>query len=84
MSFWLALQFLTIIPVPKMGEADADKLGASLACFPVVGLLLGFILFGLDWGLSFLLPPGVTAAIIVLALTVMVLSAVRRQKSGSS
>ncbi|MEW6141788.1 MAG: adenosylcobinamide-GDP ribazoletransferase [Chloroflexota bacterium] len=71
MSFWLALQFLTIIPVPKTGEVDASKLGASLSCFPVVGLLLGFILFGLDWGLSYLFPPGVTAAVIVLVLAVL-------------
>jgi len=71
MSFWLALQFLTIIPAPKTGEVDAEKLGASLSCFPAVGLLLGFILFGLDWGLSYLLPPGVTAAVMVLALAVL-------------
>lgn len=71
MSFWLALQFLTIIPGPKTGEVDAGKLGASLMCFPVVGLLLGFILLGLDWGLNYLFPPGVTAAVIVLALAVL-------------
>lgn len=71
MSFWLALQFLTIIPVPKTGEINAGKMGASLSCFPAVGLLLGFILFGLDWGLSYLLPSGITAALIVLALAVL-------------
>ncbi len=71
MSFWLALQFLTIIPTPKISVVDAGKLGASLAYFPAVGLLLGFILFGLDHVLGYVLTPAVVAALLVLTLAVL-------------
>jgi len=45
--FLLALQFLTIIPVKieKVKEAD---IAASMVCFPFVGLLLGFLLAGIN------------------------------------
>ncbi len=40
MSFWTALEFLTIIPSPLRREIGVAELGKSLAFFPVVGLLL--------------------------------------------
>lgn len=69
MSFWPALQFLTIIPTPG-GRMDAGKLADSLASFPLVGLLLGLILFVIDRGFSWL-PPAVVAGLVVLALAVL-------------
>ena len=40
-SLRLALQFLTIFPVRVGGEVSTTDLRASLACFPLVGLLIG-------------------------------------------
>lgn len=45
--FLLALQFLTTIPL-KVKYVDEKKLANSLIYFPVVGLLLGLILVGLN------------------------------------
>lgn len=52
-NFLLALQFLTIIPV-KIKNADENKMSWSLVYFPVVGLLLGLILTGINNSLLFL------------------------------
>ncbi|MFO7594252.1 MAG: adenosylcobinamide-GDP ribazoletransferase [Pseudomonadota bacterium] len=45
-SFWLSLQFLTRLPTPHMDEVSAQQVGRSLAWYPLVGLLLGAILWG--------------------------------------
>lgn len=45
-SFWLALQFLTRLPTPALDDIDAQQVGRSLAWYPLVGLLLGIILWG--------------------------------------
>ncbi|MDO8473260.1 MAG: adenosylcobinamide-GDP ribazoletransferase [Dehalococcoidia bacterium] len=57
MGFWAALQFLTILPSPVKRDFTAEEVGQSLACFPLVGLLLGLILWGADYVLSRVLPP---------------------------
>ncbi len=44
-SFWLALQFLTRLPTPAQGEIAAEQVGRSLLWYPLVGLLLGAILW---------------------------------------
>lgn len=49
MRFLAALSFLTIIPVPRGREASPEELGRSQVFFPVVGLIIGFILAGLNW-----------------------------------
>lgn len=46
-SFFLALQFLTVIPVRFKKVSDKD-IAKSMAYFPVFGLLLGLVLSGLD------------------------------------
>jgi len=67
-SFWLALQFLTRLPTPAPGELDARQVGYSLAWYPLVGLLLGAIL----WGAALLLQgqDSLLGAAILLALWV--------------
>jgi adenosylcobinamide-GDP ribazoletransferase len=37
----IATRFLTRVPVPDPGAADASTLGRSALCYPLVGLLLG-------------------------------------------
>lgn len=51
-----ALGFLTIIPVPwrmaNTSDTDGKLLGRSMAVFPLIGLLLGAMLVGVDWVLT--------------------------------
>jgi adenosylcobinamide-GDP ribazoletransferase len=45
-----------------------EALAGAQAFYPLVGLLLGGMLVGLDWALREALPPGVVAAMLVVAL----------------
>ena len=71
MGFWIALQFLTILPTPLRKEIDAEDLGQSLTYFPLVGLMLGVILFGLNFVLTLILPPAVVNALLIIALVIL-------------
>jgi len=63
----LAVQFLTILPIPVRDVADAD-LAAMPGLFPAVGLALGLALWGLDRLLVFW-DPLLRAAVLVAAYT---------------
>ncbi len=71
LRFLLALRFLTIVPLPWPRRTDARAVGRSLAFFPLVGLLLGLFLAGLDRALAPLLPPAVTSALLLGALVML-------------
>jgi adenosylcobinamide-GDP ribazoletransferase len=55
LSFLAALKFLTIIRIPARREASGGELGRSAVYFPVVGIIIGLSLAGLNWlfGLGF-------------------------------
>jgi len=67
-NLFAALGFLTILPVPASSMKD---LRASLAFFPVVGLLLGLVLWGLDVAFDNVLTPPLTSALLLVSLLVM-------------
>lgn len=46
MGFFLALRFLSILPIPGKAQASDKQLGRSTAWYPLVGVLLGALLFG--------------------------------------
>lgn len=69
--FLAALQFLTTIPVPWRREASLAELGSSAGYFPVVGLIIGLILAGLDRLFDFILPPMVADALLIVSLVVL-------------
>jgi adenosylcobinamide-GDP ribazoletransferase len=73
-SFLVALQFLTVIPVRLTREVTPRLMGQAMAWFPAAGLMLGAILALADLGLRALLPPAVSAALL-LALWVMMTGA---------
>jgi len=69
--FLLALQFLTIVPL-KIKEASEKSVAGAMIYFPLVGLLLGLVLSGINTLLLFLnLSPLSVNIILVVALTVV-------------
>ncbi len=67
-SLLAALRFLTFVPVPLSWTGGERGLGRSLPAFPLVGALAGGVLAAVAWGLSHVLPPLPTAALLVVAL----------------
>lgn len=54
--FCLALGFMTRIPVPMNWEVQDGELEKSIAYFPLIGLLLGFLSAAAFWVVSLILP----------------------------
>jgi adenosylcobinamide-GDP ribazoletransferase len=70
LHFRLALSFLTIIPVSIESAKESD-VAASMAWFPLVGLLMGIAFAVEDRALAFLLGHAVRSTIIVLSMAVL-------------
>jgi len=71
LSFLAALRFLTIVPIPWRREVSQKEVGRSTGYFPVVGVIIGLILAGLNWLLSLFLPSMVVNALLLVALAVI-------------
>lgn len=48
LPFWIALQFLSSLPVRLPGMPEPGEMGRSLLFYPLVGLLFGLLLWALD------------------------------------
>ncbi|MDT8316697.1 MAG: adenosylcobinamide-GDP ribazoletransferase [bacterium] len=70
-QFITALGFLTLFPFPARSDFDAKDLGRSMALFPLVGLLLGGILFFINYALSPYLPDRLVNIIIIASLVLL-------------
>jgi adenosylcobinamide-GDP ribazoletransferase len=70
-GFFTALRFLTVLPVPVGHEASSERVGRSLVYFPLIGLLLGLLLAGLDWVLDRVLPVSVSSGILLIFLVLI-------------
>jgi len=68
--FLAAVRFLTILPVGKRHLSEGE-LAASQGFFPLVGLLLGLALAGVDAGLSGIWPGGLSNAFLIAFLLVL-------------
>ncbi len=68
---FIALQFLTIIPLPFSVRCEERDLGRSMAFFPLVGLMLGALLAAGNYLLSGILPRGVVDLLLVAILAVL-------------
>ena len=71
MRFLAALSFLTIVPVSLRREASPEEIGGSIAYFPVVGVIIGLVLAGLNWLLSLFLPLAVVNGLLIAALVIL-------------
>jgi adenosylcobinamide-GDP ribazoletransferase len=69
--FLAALQFLTVIAIPWRREIQAGELERSAAYFPIIGLIIGLLLVGLDLLFGLLLPPMLVAALLVAFLVII-------------
>ena len=64
-TFCLALQFLTISPSILRRPFTARELGLSTGLFPLVGALIGGILYGSSWMLDLVFPEFVRVALLL-------------------
>jgi len=71
LRFLAALKFLTIIPLPWRREASLEEVGRSIGYFPVIGLIIGLILAGLNWLLSLFLPSAVVNGLLIVSMVVL-------------
>ncbi|MDD5027341.1 MAG: adenosylcobinamide-GDP ribazoletransferase [Candidatus Omnitrophica bacterium] len=68
-SFFLALQFLTVIPLKIKGVTE-EKLARATLYFPLVGLLIGLVLAQINLGLFILNFPSLAISIILIVFLV--------------
>ena len=71
MSFLVAFRFLTTIPLPSRGEDSPEEVGRSIVYFPVVGLIIGLMLVGLNWLLGMFLPSAVVNGLLIVSLVII-------------
>jgi adenosylcobinamide-GDP ribazoletransferase len=71
MAFLAAVQFLLVSPAFVRRVFTPRELGRSVAFFPLVGLLLGLILTGLEAEFSLFLPPLVRASLLLAVWVVL-------------
>ncbi len=67
----IALQFLTIIPLPFAVRCEKEDLGRSTALFPLAGLTIGALLAGLNWLISPWLARPLCDALLITTLAVV-------------
>ncbi len=70
-SFHFALTFLTTLPIPFRKTLPPEEVAASLAWFPLVGVLLGLIISLAFWLLSPLFPRPVSSVLVVALLVLL-------------
>ncbi len=65
--FFAALTLLTIIPVPGYNPSE-DDIAHTKAYFPLVGLVVGLIVYGIAKGMICFAPPAIIAGVMVILL----------------
>ncbi len=69
--FFTALAFLTLIPSPRYDDFEGNELGRAMAVFPLIGLLLGGVLFSVDSLLAPHVPAGLLNIILIATLVLL-------------
>jgi len=65
LDFALAWRLLTVIPLPLIPDRPHPAAGRAAGYFPLVGLILGFLLVGTSQIFYFFLPEGLAAALLL-------------------
>lgn len=68
--FWIALQFLTILPIKIKSEIAEEEYARSLLYFPVVGMLIGSVLAGTTLLSGFL--PNLVVGVLIIITSVFI------------
>ena len=68
-SFFVAVRFLTILPLPASWSGGEKELARSVPYFPLVGVLIGVLVAALDYTLGHVFPLSVASVLTVIALT---------------
>jgi adenosylcobinamide-GDP ribazoletransferase len=68
LTFLAALRFLTNIPLPGRRRIKPEDIGRSIIFFPVIGLIIGLILVGLNWLMLIFLPSSLVDVLLLAAL----------------
>lgn len=69
--YLIAMQFLTIIPLPFDTRCQKEDLGRATACFPLAGLTIGGLLAALNWLIAPYLARPLCDALLVAALAAL-------------
>jgi adenosylcobinamide-GDP ribazoletransferase len=69
--FFVALQFLTRVPIPRWVGFEPAWLNSSARYFPVVGTLVGLVAAGVLWVAGLAFPPSVAAGLSIAATVLM-------------
>ena len=67
----ILFQFMTRLPIPGKPKYDADKMGKSFRFFPIIGLVIGIILYVAYSGLSMYIDNKYALALLVVLLEVV-------------
>lgn len=67
-AFFIALQFLTRIPVSVKGNIEDDDLLQSVYFYPLIGLIIGIILYFINQVITGVMPSGVKPVVILASL----------------
>ena len=71
MTVLAALKCLTISPLCPRREVSPEEIGRSIVYFPVVGVIIGLILAGLNWLLGLFLPSAVVSGLLLVSMVVI-------------
>lgn len=66
-SIIAAFQFLTIFPTVIKRMFTAQEMGRAVGWFPLVGVVLGFALYGVNYAAQLIFPQNVSAALTLIA-----------------
>ncbi len=67
----VALEFLTPLRLRRVHTWDDRTFGAALAWYPLVGLVIGALLLGIDMALGAILPAGPASALVLATLALL-------------
>lgn len=70
-GFFIALQFLTRIPVTVKGNIEEEDLLKSVYYYPLIGLIIGIILYFINGAVTGVLPTGVKPVVILASLVIL-------------
>jgi adenosylcobinamide-GDP ribazoletransferase len=70
-SIIAAFQFLTIFPTIIKRMFTSEEMGRAVGWFPLVGIVLGLVLYGVNYAAQFIFPANVSAALTLAAWVIL-------------